>query len=77
MTIGIQVSADADVRSLVDEIRIHIIRQAVAKLGLQKTLKVNVNIRGFERGLAGKRADKAGDIPKRNVMTGFPTLSGE
>ncbi len=68
MTIGLQISPDADVIALVEDIRRRIIHQAVAKLGMQKTLKVNVNIRGFGRIEKAVKSDSA----KRNIMTGFP-----
>ena len=68
MTIGLQISPDADVITLVEDILRRIIHQAVAKLGMQKTLKVNVNIRGFGRIEKTVKSDSA----KRNIMTGFP-----
>lgn len=76
MTIAIQVSPDAEVVTLVEDIRRRIIQQAVAKLGMQKTLRVNVNIRSFARPDKAGIAVAGASAAQRNILTGFPNLAG-
>lgn len=80
MSLVVKIAADSDVQALVDDARLHVIKQSLAKLGMQGTLKVNITVRGFDRSLASNPATASRerseeDMNKRHAMTGYPTLS--
>ena len=74
MHIAIQVSPDTEVMTLVEDIRRRIIQQANHKIGLEKTLQVNVTVRSFAT--PEKRTLSTNTSGKRDILTGFPNLVG-
>ena len=74
LKLALTVAPGTDLAPFVEQVRRRILQQAADKAGMDKSLRVNVVIRGFTA--PGDGAAKAAPTLQRNAMTGFPQISG-